>query len=94
MIYKSSSSLDVLSFTINIPINLNIKFFRVLQLCEEFKQGINYQIIQNDMPELKQEQVVNIINKLLANVGEVPANKLLQYFIPKYVWQFSNIENI
>ncbi|MPC24001.1 DNA-directed RNA polymerase III subunit RPC6 [Portunus trituberculatus] len=40
---------------------------RVIQLCEEFKQGINYQIIQNDMPELKQEQVVDVINKLLAN---------------------------
>lgn len=40
---------------------------RVIQLCEEFKQGINYQIIQNDMPELKQEQIVDVINKLLAN---------------------------
>ncbi|XP_045602890.1 DNA-directed RNA polymerase III subunit RPC6 isoform X2 [Procambarus clarkii] len=40
---------------------------RVIQLCEEFKQGITYQIIQNDMPELKLPQIVAVINKLLAN---------------------------
>lgn len=39
---------------------------RVLQLCGEFKQGITYQIIQNDMPTLKLQQIVEIINKLLA----------------------------
>ena len=47
-------------------------------MCEEFKQGINYQIIQNDMPELKQEQVVDVINKLLANVcGALPLHCLV-----------------
>ncbi|KAG7165625.1 DNA-directed RNA polymerase III subunit RPC6-like, partial [Homarus americanus] len=40
---------------------------RVIQLCGEFKQGITYQIIQNDMPELKLAQIVDVINKLLAN---------------------------
>lgn len=39
---------------------------RVLQLCGEFKQGITYQIIQNDMPTLKLQHIVEIINKLLA----------------------------
>lgn len=44
-------------------------FHRVLQLCGEFKQGITYQIIQNDMPTLKLQQIVEIINKLLATVN-------------------------
>ncbi|XP_064117419.1 DNA-directed RNA polymerase III subunit RPC6-like isoform X2 [Macrobrachium nipponense] len=39
---------------------------RVIQLCGEFKQGITYQIIQNDMPTLKLAQIVDVINKLLA----------------------------
>ncbi|KAK4289934.1 hypothetical protein Pmani_012264 [Petrolisthes manimaculis] len=39
---------------------------RVLELCGEFKQGITYQIIQNDMPQLKLDIIVQIINKLLA----------------------------
>ncbi|KAK3859494.1 hypothetical protein Pcinc_034399 [Petrolisthes cinctipes] len=39
---------------------------RVLELCGEFKQGITYQIIQNDMPQLKLDTIVQVINKLLA----------------------------
>ncbi|XP_071524620.1 DNA-directed RNA polymerase III subunit RPC6 isoform X1 [Panulirus ornatus] len=45
----------------------NIIEQRVIQLCGEFKQGITYQIIQNDMPELKLSEIVTVINRLLAN---------------------------
>ncbi|KAF2346967.1 RNA polymerase Rpc34, partial [Trinorchestia longiramus] len=39
---------------------------RVLALCEQFKQGITVAVIENDMPHLTKQMVVDLLNKLLA----------------------------
>ncbi|KAA0194350.1 hypothetical protein HAZT_HAZT000313 [Hyalella azteca] len=38
----------------------------ILALCEQFKQGITVSVIENDMPHLTKQMVVDALNKLLA----------------------------
>lgn len=62
-------------------------------MCAEFKQGLTYQVIQNDMQELKLATIVEVINKLLATVSISHTHPMLAVELEDYQFLQTNPGN-